>query len=97
MKFRLSLLLIILLSLVKTAPCQRIKDIVDIQGIRGNPLTGVGLVVGLASTGDSSLPSQQMLANILKDAGEVFNPTDLKGGNIALVVVTARLRQWGRW
>jgi flagellar P-ring protein precursor FlgI len=96
MKFRLSLLLIIILSIANTAPCQRIKDIVDIQGIRGNPLTGVGLVVGLAGTGDTTLPSQQMLANILKDAGEDFNPTDLKGGNIALVAVTAELGPFAR-
>ncbi|PKL50678.1 MAG: flagellar biosynthesis protein FlgA [Planctomycetes bacterium HGW-Planctomycetes-1] len=96
MKSRLTLLLIILLGTVQNAQCQRIKDIVDIQGIRGNPLTGVGLVVGLAGTGDSTLPAQQMLANILKDAGEVFKPTDLKGGNVALVVVTADLGPFAR-
>ena len=91
MKSKLILLLIILLSSVKIGLCQRIKDVVDIQGIRGNPLTGIGLVVGLADTGDSSLPSQQMLANILKDAGQVFSPSDFTGGNVALVAVTAEL------
>jgi len=91
MKSRLILLLVILLSSVKIAQGQRIKDIVDIQGVRGNPLTGIGLVVGLADTGDSSLPSQQMLANILKDSGQVFSPSDFTGGNVALVVVTAEL------
>ena len=34
--------------------CERIKDIVDIQGLRSNPLTGVGLVIGLAETGDTT-------------------------------------------
>lgn len=96
MKSRLILSIIILLLLVQTAPCQRIKDIADIQGIRSNPLTGIGLVVGLASTGDSSLPAQQMLANILKDAGEVFSPTDFSGGNVALVAVTAQLGPFAR-
>lgn len=91
MKLRLILLLMILLSSVEIGQCQRIKDIVDIQGIRSNPLTGIGLVVGLANTGDNSLPSQQMLANILKDSGLVFSPTDFSGGNVALVVVTAEL------
>jgi flagellar P-ring protein precursor FlgI len=81
----------ILSSSVEIGHCQRIKDIVDIQGVRGNPLTGIGLVVGLANTGDSSLPSQQMLANILRDAGQVFSPSDFSGGNVALVVVTAEL------
>jgi flagellar P-ring protein precursor FlgI len=81
----------ILLSSVEIGHSQRIKDIVDIQGVRGNPLTGIGLVVGLANTGDSSLPSQQMLANILKDSGQVFSPSDFTGGNVALVAVTAEL------
>jgi len=96
MKFRLVLLLAILLSSVEIAQCQRIKDIVDIQGIRGNPLTGIGLVTGLANTGDSSLPSQQMLANILRDSGQVFSPSDFTGGNVALVVVTAELGPFAR-
>jgi len=81
----------ILLSSVESGKCQRIKDIVDIQGVRNNPLTGIRLVVGLANTGDNSLPSQQMLANILKDSGQVFSPSDFSGGNVALVVVTAEL------
>ena len=35
-----------------TARAERIKDIVEIQGLRGNPLSGVGLVIGLAGGGD---------------------------------------------
>jgi len=96
MKLRLILLLIILLSSAKIAQCQRIKDIADIQGIRGNPLTGIGLVVGLAGTGDASLPSQQMLSNILKNSGQVLSPTDFTGGNVALVAVTAELGPFAR-
>ncbi|MHC4122103.1 MAG: flagellar basal body P-ring protein FlgI [Planctomycetota bacterium] len=96
MKYRMFLLLIILLSSVESGQCQRIKDIVDIHGIRGNPLTGIGLVVGLADTGDSSLPSQQMLANILKDSGQFFSPSDFTGGNVALVAVTAELGPFAR-
>jgi len=96
MKSRLILLLIILLSSVKIAQCQRIKDIVDIQGVRDNPLTGIGLVIGLTDTGDSSLPSQQMLANILKDSGLVLSPSDFTGGNVALVMVTAQLGPFAR-
>ncbi len=76
--------------------CERIKDIVDIQGLRGNPLTGVGLVIGLAGTGDTTLLSRQMLTNILRDSGLVLNPTDLTGGNIAVVLVTAELGPFAR-
>jgi len=76
--------------------CERIKDIVDIQGLRSNPLTGIGLVIGLAGTGDTTLLSRQMLTNILRDSGLVLNPTDLTGGNIAVVMVTAELGPFAR-
>jgi len=79
-----------------TGQCERIKDIVDIQGLRSNPLTGVGLVVGLAGSGDSTLLSQQMLTNLLRDSGLVLQPTDLTGGNVAVVWVTAELGPFNR-
>lgn len=96
MKSRLILLFLILLSTVDAGQCERIKDIVDIQGIRSNPLRGIGLVVGLAGTGDSTLLSRQMLTNILRDSGLVLTPTDLKSGNIAVVMVTAELGPFAR-
>ena len=77
--------------LVEAGQCERIKDIVGIQGIRSNPLTGFGLVVGLSGTGDSTLPSRQMLTNVLRRSGLVFSPDDLQSSNIAQVVVTAEL------
>jgi flagellar P-ring protein precursor FlgI len=76
--------------------CERIKDIVDIQGLRSNSLTGVGLVIGLASTGDSTILSRQMLTNMLRDSGLVLTPSDLTGGNIAVVWVTADLGPFAR-
>jgi len=87
---------ILLFSMTEFAGAERIKDIVDIQGIRSNPLSGVGLVVGLAGTGDSTVSSQQMLTNILRRSGLVLNPEDMKGGNIALVMVTAQLGAFAR-
>jgi flagellar P-ring protein precursor FlgI len=88
--------LIICMLPAEVGQCERIKDIVDIQGIRGNPITGIGLVIGLASTGDSTLPSRQMLTNILRDAGIILSPSDLTGGNIAVVMVTAELGPFDR-
>jgi flagellar P-ring protein precursor FlgI len=79
-----------------TGRCERIKDIVDIQGIRSNPLTGVGLVIGLAGTGDSTTLSRQILTNLLRDSGLVLRPTELTGGNIAVVWVTADLGPFSR-
>jgi len=83
--------LYLILLLVETGRCERIKDIVDIQGLRGNPLRGRGLVIGLAGTGDTTLLSRQMLTNILRDSGLVLSPDGLTGGNIAAVIVTAEL------
>lgn len=76
--------------------CERIKDIVDIQGLRSNPLTGVGLVIGLAGTGDTTLLSRQMLTNLLRDSGLVLSPLGLGNGNIAVVWVTAELGPFAR-
>ena len=89
----LSLALIIITT---AGYAERIKDIVDIQGVRGNSLEGIGLVVGLANTGDSTLPSRQMLTNILRRSGLVFSSNDLKTGNIALVTVTTELGPFAR-
>ncbi len=96
MKSRLILLFAILLSTVEVGQCERIKDIVDIQGIRSNPIRGIGLVIGLAGTGDSTVLSRQMLTNILRDSGLVLTPTDLTGGNIAVVMVTTELGPFAR-
>ena len=75
---------------------ERIKDIVDIQGLRGNPLTGIGIVIGLTGTGDTTLLSRQMLMNMLRDSGLVLLPSDLTGGNISVVCVTAELGPFSR-
>lgn len=87
---------LLVLAVCRPALCERIKDIVDIQGVRGNPLTGIGLVTGLAGTGDTTQLSRQMLTNILRDSGLVLTPANLTGGNIAVVVVTAELGPFDR-
>ncbi len=75
---------------------ERIKDIVDIQGVRSNPLSGIGLVVGLAGTGDKTALSRQMLTNVLRNSGLVLSPSDLMGGNVAVVMVTGELGPFDR-
>ena len=81
---------------VSSGQCERIKDIVDIQGVRSNPLTGIGLLVGLAGTGDKTLASQQILTNIFRNSGLVLSPSDFTGGNVAVVMVTAELGPFAR-
>jgi flagellar P-ring protein precursor FlgI len=88
-------LLIAMLS-TATARAERIKDIADLHGVRSNPLMGVGLVVGLAGTGDKGVPSRQLMTNILRRSGMVFDVSDLSTGSLALVMVTAELGPFDR-
>lgn len=99
MKSRLLILFLFLflLNALEVGQCERIKDIVDIQGSRGNTLTGFGLVVGLAGTGDSTVLSQRMITNILRrNSGLVLLPGQMATGNIAAVSVTAQLGPFAR-
>lgn len=89
-------LAVLLFGVARDGRCERIKDIVDIQGVRSNPLTGIGLVTGLAGTGDTTLLSRQMLTNILRDSGLVLMPDDVTGNNMAAVMVTAELGPFDR-
>jgi flagellar P-ring protein precursor FlgI len=74
----------------------RIKDIVDMEGVRDNQLVGYGLVIGLNGTGDrlrSSVFTRQSLVGMLERLG--VNSRDferqLDTKNIAAVMVTANL------
>ncbi len=72
----------------------RIKDLVDIEGIRENQLIGYGLVVGLAGTGDSLSNSpftRQSLQAMLERLGVNTRGIDLRTANVAAVMVTAHL------
>lgn len=79
-------------------PEVRIKDIARLQGVRDNQLVGLGLVVGLAGTGDSasSQANIQMLANMLERFQLSISPNDLRSRNVAAVVVTAELPAFAR-
>ncbi|MBB6123815.1 flagellar P-ring protein precursor FlgI [Sphingobium subterraneum] len=75
------------------AHAERIKDLGTFQGVRPNQLTGYGLVVGLAGTGDDSLDySTQGMKGVVSRFGLTLpagvNPA-LK--NAAAVLVTADL------
>lgn len=69
----------------------RIKDIAKVQGVRANQLTGYGLVMGLAGTGDSDkiLATTQSVTSMLKTFG--ITASQMKTKNVAAVMVTAQL------
>jgi flagellar P-ring protein precursor FlgI len=94
---RLMLAAAMLAAVPAVAAAERLKDIADIAGVRGNPLTGVGVVVGLNATGDNSVLAQRALANAMrKNADIVVAPAELSSKNIAAVTVTCELSAWGR-
>lgn len=70
----------------------RVRDLCKVQGADDNPLYGVGLVVGLAGTGDKSLETTVAQEQVLKRLNvELGSYAQLKSGNAALVSVTATL------
>ncbi len=84
--------------LTPLAPAQartsRIKDIVNIEGVRDNMMVGYGIVVGLNGTGDklnNSPFTQQSLIAMLERLGVNVRGENLNTGNVAAVMVTATL------
>src|SRR5579884_1590070 len=79
-------------------PATRVKDLVDIEGVRDNQLIGYGLVVGLNGTGDKrqTVFSAQSLTNLLTRMGVTVSPTAILVRNMAAVLVTANLPPFGQ-
>jgi flagellar P-ring protein precursor FlgI len=71
----------------------RLKDLINLEGVRENPLVGYGLVVGLNGTGDKrqTIFSNQTLANLLDRMGVQVSPAAIQVRNTAAVLVTANL------
>ena len=90
------------LALASLAPAGaevRLKDIVDIEGVRGNDLVGYGLVVGLNGAGDgikNSPYTEEAFANLLERLGVNIQGEDFRSRNVAAVIVTATLPAFAR-
>jgi len=77
----------------------RLKDIVDVEGVRGNDLVGYGLVIGLNGTGDglrNSPYTEEALSSLLERLGVNVQGEDFRPRNVAAVVVTATLPPFAR-
>ncbi|MFZ3047587.1 MAG: flagellar basal body P-ring protein FlgI, partial [Desulfatirhabdiaceae bacterium] len=94
----LTIMVILVLTLFGHADAARIKDIVDIQGVRQNQLVGYGLVVGLNGTGDGNKTkfTVQSLASMLEKMGLTIDPDAIKVKNVAAVMVTAEMPPFAR-
>jgi flagellar P-ring protein FlgI len=86
-------LVALLALLASPAYADRIKDLGSFEGLRANQLTGYGVVVGLAGTGDDSLDyATQGVKGVVSRFGLTLPPgvnPSLK--NAAAVIVTAEL------
>ena len=99
MRLLIAILALLLVCRTADAASSRIKDLVDVEGVRENQLVGYGLVVGLNGTGDKMKDgsfTKQSLQSMLNRLG--VKPTD-KGTvskNVAAVMVTASLPPFAR-
>lgn len=93
-RFILSLVAALSAALVPaTAQAERVRDLGAFQGVRSNQLTGYGIVVGLAGTGDDNL---EYLTQAMKGASGRLGlqlPPGVSPGlkNAAAVMITADL------
>ena len=77
-------------------PRVRIKDITEVEGARGNQLTGIGLVTGLNGTGDNSQMAVQMMRNVMRNFGVTLDARSVRTRNLAVVALTATLPPYAR-
>ena len=98
-KFFISTALIILPT---TAHPDRIKDLINVQGVRTNQVMGYGLVVGLDGTGDQSSTTSianNSVLNMLQQLGlnmPLANSQNYRLRNVAAVMVTGILEPFAQ-
>jgi len=101
MRLLLGLLLVLGLTVPPPAAvaAPRIKDLVEVEGVRGNDLVGYGLVVGLKGTGDGirNAPfTEEALSSLLERLGVNVSGEQFRPQNVAAVIVTATLPPFAR-
>jgi len=69
----------------------RVGDLVAVRGQEENQLQGIGLVMGLAGTGDSTIAARQAILNLLKTQNIVLDLQSVASANAAVVLVQATL------
>lgn len=96
---RRSLLILFIIAPVLSGFAQvRIRDLTTYPNTTPTVLTGFGLVVGLAGTGDGSKSTftPQTFATMLKSYGIQVDPNGLKLKNVAAVMVTCEAKPGAR-
>lgn len=93
-RFVLACLTLFCLYAPAVQAASRIKDIVDIEGVRKNQLVGYGLVVGLNGTGDTARNTPMLKQSMESMMGRLdvnIRDATLNSKNVAVVMVTAEL------
>jgi len=91
--------LIIFLFVLHALFCQqshaavRLKSIARLSGLQENPITGYGLIIGLAGSGDSrrNKDTTQAISNLLQTYGVTISPNEINSRNTATAIITASL------
>jgi len=93
-RFVLCMLIVLLWCLFVEAKLKiRLKNLINIQGLRDNQLIGYGIVTGLNGTGDSKRfkVTQRLMSIIMENLGIDTEEDIIYSKNSALVVITANL------
>lgn len=89
--------MILVIAGALNARAARLKDIVNIRGVRVNQLVGYGIVVGLNGTGDSKTEyTSKSMTRMLDKLGMKVTGKDVASKNVAAVIVTAELPPFAR-
>lgn len=94
MRFRHAVIALVLAAaFAQQVKASRVRELVDVRGVRENQLIGYGLVVGLNGSGDSGQArfTVQSTAAMLRRLGAHIDPGSIQTKNAAAVIVTATL------
>lgn len=68
-----------------------VETLVEVRGQEHNAISGIGLVTGLAGTGDSTNMARQLVQNLLLARNVRIDPQQLTPKNVAVVLIEATL------
>lgn len=96
MKILISLLLLFTTIHQASARAIRLKNLVDVKGVRENPIIGYGLVIGLNGTGDGGGELVDSSLRLMFQKLGLNPKNEISSNNVASVIVTAKLRPFSR-
>lgn len=93
---RMLLLLAFCLFAAGVAKAEMVRELVTLQGATPIPLEGIGIVTGLANTGDKKEAALALLRKYMGNSNYDFDISSLATGNIAIVRVKGELPPFSR-